>query len=176
MKTNYSRRDLYAHGEPLGDSATRRKLGGGYVCGGGGGGSSSSASTQTNQDNRVAVQDGIGLANSSGNTLAITDGGIVSRGLQTVDSGIAGALGTVGKAIDAVNLSDANNAQGFEQLLKTAESLWERGEGLIGQTQKAVADAYGQARNDSAGTIDNRTIIVLAVAGAAAFAFANRKG
>ena len=38
MKTTYSRRELYALGEPFGDSATTRKLGGGYVCGGGGGG------------------------------------------------------------------------------------------------------------------------------------------
>jgi hypothetical protein len=38
MKTTYSRRELYALGEPFGDSATQEKLGGGYVCGGGGGG------------------------------------------------------------------------------------------------------------------------------------------
>ena len=38
MKTTYSRRELYALGEPFGDSATEQKLGGGYVCGGGGGG------------------------------------------------------------------------------------------------------------------------------------------
>ena len=39
MKTNYSRRELYAMGEPLGNSATYKKAGGGYVLGGGGGGS-----------------------------------------------------------------------------------------------------------------------------------------
>jgi len=41
----YSRRELYAMGEPLGDSVTQRKVGGGYVCGGGGkgGGGSSPA-------------------------------------------------------------------------------------------------------------------------------------
>lgn len=32
----YSRRELYAMGEPLGDCVTERKVGGGYVCGGGG--------------------------------------------------------------------------------------------------------------------------------------------
>lgn len=36
MKQNWSRRELEAFGEPLGDSVTQRKLGGGYVCGGGG--------------------------------------------------------------------------------------------------------------------------------------------
>lgn len=35
---NYSKRQLYALGETLGDSVTQRKAGGGYVCGGGGGG------------------------------------------------------------------------------------------------------------------------------------------
>ena len=44
-----SRRDLYAMGEPFGDSATQRKVGGGRIYGGGGsggGGPSSGTSTQ----------------------------------------------------------------------------------------------------------------------------------
>ena len=36
MKQNWSRRELEAFGETLGDSVTQRKLGGGYICGGGG--------------------------------------------------------------------------------------------------------------------------------------------
>jgi hypothetical protein len=36
MKQNWSRRELEAFGEPIGDSVTQRKLGGGYICGGGG--------------------------------------------------------------------------------------------------------------------------------------------
>ena len=160
-----SRRQLYEHGEPLGDSATRRKLGGGYVCGFGG--SSSSASTQetNNFDQRNAVQDGIGLSGSSGNavtlnntnTTNITDGGIVT------------------KALDSINLNNATNAQGFESLLGAAESLWQRGEKLIGQTQQSVADAYMTAQTEAKGTLDNRTIAVIAVAGAAALAFASRR-
>lgn len=157
MRTEISRRELYAMGEPLGESATRRKLGGGYVCGGGGGGGSSSSSSSTsNQDNRVAVQDGIGLSASSGNVITVTDGGIVAR------------------ALDSVDLNNATAAEGFSKLLDAAESLWERGENLIGTTQKHVADAYSQAQTDKAGTIDNRTIIVLAVAGAAALILAKR--
>ena len=38
---NYSKRQLYALGEPLGDSVTRSKVGGGRIYGGGGGGGSS---------------------------------------------------------------------------------------------------------------------------------------
>ena len=47
---SYSRRQLYAMGEPLGDSATYRKADGGLVLGGGGGGSSQPSSTTQTQD------------------------------------------------------------------------------------------------------------------------------
>lgn len=139
----------------------------------GGRSSSSSSSTTYNQDKRVAVQDGVGVSgdsNSIGITTItnVTDGGLVSRGLQTVDAALSGTLETI-------QLNNATNAEGFEKLLSAAENLWDRGEGLIGQTQKAVADAWSQAQNDKAGTIDNRTVIVLAVAGAAALVLANRR-
>ena len=46
---SYSRRQLYAMGEPLGDGATRREVGGKiiYGTGGGGGGGTPSKTTQT---------------------------------------------------------------------------------------------------------------------------------
>lgn len=53
MKTTFSRRELYALGEPIGNGATTKKLGGGRIYGMGGGGSSgptqtTSTSYQTN--------------------------------------------------------------------------------------------------------------------------------
>jgi hypothetical protein len=52
---NYSKRQLYALGEPLGDSVTVKKVGGGRIYGGGGGGSSApapaAAPTQTTVQN-----------------------------------------------------------------------------------------------------------------------------
>ena len=52
---SYSRRQLYALGEPLGDSVTCNKVGGGRIYGGGGGGggsgSGNSAPTQTTVQN-----------------------------------------------------------------------------------------------------------------------------
>jgi hypothetical protein len=56
MKTNYSRRELYALGETLGNSATYKKVTGGLVLGGGGGGSpppppASAQPTTTNVQN-----------------------------------------------------------------------------------------------------------------------------
>lgn len=168
---SYSRRQLYALGEPLGNSATRVKLGGGCVCGGGG--DSESSQSTSNFDQRVAVQDGVGLSGSSGNfiqtssTYNVVDGGIVGRGLDTVDK-------TVKSALDAINVSSANNADGFSKLLDITGDMFTKSQGLIGQTQKSVADAYSMAQTDAKGTIDNRTIVVIAVAGLAAFAYANK--
>lgn len=150
----------------------------------GGSSKSSTASTTNNNDKRNAVQDGIGISGDR-NALAvntttnITDGGIVSRALQSVDlanttsgAGLSDLLDTAG---DLFGMQSQNQAVGFETLLNVAGDIFNQGQGLIGQTQKAVADAYGQAQNDKAGTIDNRTIIVLAVAGAAALFFASRR-
>jgi hypothetical protein len=44
---SYSRRELYAMGEPLGESVTRLKPGGGRIYGGGGGGGPTSSTTNT---------------------------------------------------------------------------------------------------------------------------------
>jgi hypothetical protein len=49
MKRSYSRRELYALGEPLGDSATYRKAGGLVLGDGGGGGGGSSTPDKTTQ-------------------------------------------------------------------------------------------------------------------------------
>jgi len=47
---SYSRRQLYAMGEPLGDSVTRRKAGGGLVLGDGGGGNNNTGTTSTSSN------------------------------------------------------------------------------------------------------------------------------
>ena len=154
---SYSKRQLYAAGMPLGESVTRAKLGGGYVCGGGG---SKSSQASSNQDNRVAVQDGIGLSYSSGNTINV----------ETVDAEI------VGKALDSVNVSNALNSDNFTKLLDVQKDMFNTSQGLIGQTQKSVADAYAQAQTEARGTIDNKTIMVLGVAAAVALVAMNQKG
>lgn len=118
------------------------------------GGSSKSASSTS--DNRVTAGT-VGIS-GTGNSVAITDGGIVSRSLQTVDDTVEAVVG-----------------KGFTQLLDLAGSMFDQSQGLIGQTQKAVADAYGQAQTDKNQTIDNRTIIVLAMAAAAVLIVMNWK-
>lgn len=160
---NYSKRQLYAAGEPLGDSVTERKPGGGYRCGGGGGGSSSSSTSTTTQnyDKRVAVETGVGLSSDS-STVNVT----------TLDAGI------VTKALDTVAVADATNGAGFNQLLTLADKLFTTGSKVLETTQSATlaqVQSLNTAANDQRGTVDQKTIIVLAVAGAAALALRGRK-
>lgn len=116
---------------------------------GGGGGSSSSSQTTNNSDKRISIRDGTAVS-GDGSTVNITDGGIVSRALDTVD------------------VANATNAEGFDKLLAASQNLFNN-------STKAVAGAYETALTEKAGTgIDNKTMIVLAVAGAAALVLARR--
>jgi len=54
MRTSYSRRELYALGEPLGDSATYLKADGGYILGDGGGGGGSQPANTTSTSTQTA--------------------------------------------------------------------------------------------------------------------------
>lgn len=177
---SYSKRQLYAAGMPLGESVTRAKLGGGYICGGGGG--SSSKQSSSNQDNRVAVQDGIGLSASNNNTINtwVTDGGLVSRGLDTVDKGLVGMFGAIKdtnkQAFSVVDSALDFNSESFSKLLEAQQNMFNKGEALIGQTQQIAANAYSQAHADKGGTIDQRTMIVMGVVVAVAVVAMNHKG
>lgn len=156
-----SRRALYAAGETFGESATRRELGR-IVCGGG---DSESSQATHNIDKRNAVQNGIGLSGDGSSvttysTTILTDAGMTGKALDANN-----AFGA--RALDSIDKSTALTAGQFDKLLQAAENLWQRGETLVGQTQKHVADAYLTANTDARGAIDNKTIIVLAVAGAA---------
>lgn len=121
--------------------------------------SSSNAATTNNTDKRLVTGEGsLGVsADNSSVTVNMLDGGIVSEALKTVQ------------------ISDAISADGFGKLLNVAETLFNQGQNLIGQTQSAVAQAYSQAQTDAKSTIDNRTVIVLGVAAAAVGIFALRK-
>jgi len=159
---NFSRRELYAMGEPLGDSTTRAKLGGGYVCGGGGSSSSSNQTTQ-NTDKRLAIQEGIGIS---------SDQSTVNVNNTTLDAGI------VSKALETVSVADASNAQGFGQLLSLADKLFTgAGQSLEASqaTTLAQVGALTTAQNDARGSIDQKTMTILAVAGVAAVWAFNRK-
>ncbi len=149
-----SLRALYAAGEPFGDSATEKLPCGRVILGGGG--SKSSSSTQTtsaNTDRRLAFSSGVGISadNSSVN-------------VQSVDSEI------VKRALDSVDVSTANAGAGVDKLLDVADRLFTGAGQMVSQTQNAALaqlDTLNRAQNDAKGAIDQKTLVIIAIAGAA---------
>lgn len=204
-----NRRELYEFGEPFGACCTRREAGR-LICGGGGD-SSSSADTNSqviNQDNRLAVSNGVGQT-GSGNTLTITstttDAGALKlaeasmleatraaeRASASAQAGAASqqraASQTTAEAFKFATVNNATNAAGFEKLLDvgldmfstnigTFEKLVDKQFAATENTQALTAQAYQTATAEKSGSIDNKTIMVLGLAGAAALAFTMRKG
>lgn len=144
---------------------------------------STSSQTTNNVDRRVAVQDGVGIS-GDGNSLQlfsetnVLDGGAIAEAFGFSKATSADALRTTrdtfDRALDSIDTTSATLGQGYSELLDAADALWNRSEKLIGQTQQSVADAYVRAQDTARGTIDNRTIIVLAVVGAAALFLGTR--
>jgi hypothetical protein len=158
-----SRQKLYALGEPLGDSATTEKVGGGYVCGGGGGSSSSSSSTTNNTDKRITQQGGVALT---------VDGSSVSVTNESVDKDIVNA------ALDSVTTGNALQNDSFVKMLGLADKLFTgAGQALNSSQQTTLAQvgALSSAQNDAKGAIDQKTMIILAAAGVAGLALISRK-
>ncbi len=88
------------------------------------GSSSSNASSSTSIDRRVVTDSGIGVSGDS-NVISV----------QSVDPTIVQA------ALDTVQTNDALQSGNFNSLLNVADKIFNQGQNLIGQTQKAVADA-----------------------------------
>jgi len=134
----------------------------------GGGNSSSSTTNLTEQvDRRLAIGNGsMGLAgDNSFFSINQTDGGIAKA------------------ALDFAAGADASNGDGFSKLLSTASGLFkmqsDNATSLAGQTQQAVLSAYTNAASDKTSTIDNRTLVILALAAAGiavAFFMSKRAG
>lgn len=147
---------------------------------GGGGGSSSSSTSTTNIDRRIAVGDGgIGVSGDS-NSIVVSDQGAISEAFKfattanaTNGHGFSRLLDeTAGMYGGALKFASDSNSD----FLTAATKIFNDGQGLIGQTQKSVADAYTVAQTTKQGTIDNKTMIVFAVAGVAALFAFNVKG
>lgn len=114
-----SRRDLYAAGLPLGDGATRRKLGGGLVCGFGGDSSQQTTSETVNNteytDSRmvtdgasVGINSGGGAVQSNYTTYTTaTDSGALEAGRDISLAGLTVARDT---SITALNDNATNTA------------------------------------------------------------------
>lgn len=127
---------------------------------------STQANTTTTSNNidrrQVVAEGGFGVA-SDGATVNIT----------SVDAGIAKA------AIDAVSGADATNGQGFTQLLNLADKVFTGAGAMLDTTQKtslAQVEALNTVANDAKGVIDQKTIIVLAIAGLGGAYLLKKKG
>lgn len=120
--------------------------------------SSKATNTTNNYDQRVVADGGgIGLS-GNGSTFNINqlDGGVVNRAIDSLDSNF--------------KLVQDGAGEGFAALLGLTERLFDKSSeqqsSLSSLVNKSVLDAYSQASGDAKGTIDNRTIIALAVAAA----------
>lgn len=122
--------------------------------------SSSSVTNTTNIDRRQVVAEGAyGIA---------ADGATVN--IQTLDSGI------VQSALDTVKANDATNGASFSQLLTLADKFLSGAGEVINKTQDTTIkqiDQINTAANDQKGSVDQKTLMI--VAGAAVAVLALRK-
>ena len=127
---------------------------------GGGGGSSSSSSTSsqtTSIDKRMVVDNGVGVSSDS-STVTVT----------------ATDLGAIDKAFGFASASGDKIVSSFDKVVGLADVLLRGSLDAVKTTNGVVSQAYETARTTAAGAIDQKTMIVLAVAGAVAFV-ASRK-
>ena len=115
----------------------------------------------TGDDNAVSwsstENNALQYADHSTNITNTLDGGAIKSSAEVVKA----ALETVGNA-------DAVSGEGFSKLLDLAGELFEGGGRALERSQELTNSAYQQAVESKQGAIDNRTIAVLAMAGAAA--------
>jgi len=143
----------------------------GYPCipanGGGGGGSTSSnssqATTTTNTDKRIANGPG-GIVAQDGSSINV----------QSLSDDVVKA------AFDYAAVTDAKNGAGFSKLLDVADKLTTKTNDtattLSSRFQDNVLDAFDRAKTSASGSIDQKTMIVLAGTAAAALVFMRTRG
>ena len=169
---SYSRRELYAMGEPFGDCATERKVDGRYLCGlGGGGGGNPANTTQTVTQElpawaRPFAKEAIGKAAALTNSPYQTYGGeriaqftplqkqaFEQAGGQQVASQIGQATGLAG-LVGGSSFRDQGTAQGFmspymQAVVDQQMSSAQRQADIAGERRKAEfirAGGFGGAR------------------------------
>jgi hypothetical protein len=138
------------------------------------------SATTTNQDNRVANDSGIVARDSSflttstnTNTTNTTENNTTNN--TTLDADVAKA------AFDFATGVSGTNGDGFEKLLGVAKELTTNTQNnatsLATRFQDGMAQAYDQGRATTPGGMDQKTMVILGVAAAAAVAtFALKKG
>lgn len=128
-----------------------------------GGDSTSNTTNHTyNNDNRVdSSNGGFGVSGGSASVFNITDGNVVARGLDSLDKNF--------------KLVNDSGAAGLSALLGLQRDMFskstQQATDMAGTVEKNVLEAYRNAASDATGTIDNKTIIALAVAAVVGFGF-----
>lgn len=128
-------------------------------------GSSSSESqanqetTTQNTDKRIATE----------GSIVATDGAQITANIESIDGDV------VKGAFDFATEIGSQNAEGFGQLIGIAEKIFSTGSSMIESGQKQVLSALQSVENDKRGAIDQKTMIVLGVAAAAALVLVKRK-
>lgn len=126
---------------------------------------SNSTSNTFNYDQRVVADGGgVGLS-GNGSTFNVTDAGIAKRAFDSTDANFKLVTDSAGKGLSA--LLDATQSMFAKQS--------EQATAMAGTVEKNVLDAYRNAASDKTGTIDNKTIIALAVAAVVAVVFLNMR-
>lgn len=154
--------------------------------GGGGGGSSSSsstASTTTNLDKRQVVDgSSIGVSSDS-STVNITAldhgaidkaGAVVNAALATISANDAIQGESLGNVLSLAESNTDAVISGLGGVIGLASELFKGGFDALKTSQDQVNNAYSTATDlkQSAGSIDNKTLMILGVAAAAAFVMA----
>lgn len=126
---------------------------------GGGGSSSSSATTTqtTSTDKRMVVDNGVGVSSDS-STVTV----------NAVD------LDAVSKAFDFAGASGAAVITTMDKVLGLADTVLKGSLATVKGTNDVVAQAYETARTTQTGSIDQKTMMVLAGVAAVAFVAARK--
>jgi len=127
-----------------------------------GGSSSSSSSTSTstqNTDKRQVVDNqSVGVSSDSSTV-----------NVQMTD------LGAIDKAMTMLNNGGIGLQESFDKVVGLADVLLKGSLEAVKGTNQVVSQAYETAENTQSGSIDQKTMIVLAGAAAAAFIFGRKK-
>jgi hypothetical protein len=147
MKTTFSRRELYAFGEPIGDSATVKKIGGGRVYGMGGGGGGGPTQTTVQNTNvpeyaRPYVETMLGTTQDqlfNTTKMPATEGAEAYTRIDSFKPYQAYGSGTVGA--NSSYLNEVNPKTG--QKYKLGETYYNPREAIAGFTPAQAAAQQG---------------------------------
>lgn len=132
--------------------------------------------------NNNATESAIKAAQESSRAAAEAMEAQAAAAAKQVAAASAAAAQTSSDAFGFASSADATNKQGFSKLLDTSFDMFALNTNALSKafdstakTQELTAMAYQSAEAEKKGTIDNKTIMVIAIAGAAALVMVNRK-